>query len=374
QMAIEGYIGGSRYGILVEPQHEATAIRIVRQLAGRERNRARVIQGDKARQDAERLTLPEDSVINVMRFNHRIAEYYLRASYGSVVRVTDAESLRQTRRGVTQDGMGSGNYALFRCDIDDSQLLFGAAARKRNLQAQQQQLEQLQIQQHALQQLCERIHQLIMQLQRIRPLDYVDRASALLEAQQQLREVEQQLASLDLSEYLDLEEELQRVQQRYHELDARKDSIGTELGGVRTNLDNIQLQVTRLADQGDSLLDARDRAESYLLDAAALVGGLDPQQHLAQLDEQLEQGGGEADYADARQRLGDSLSQLAVQLDSRLREYNQQAQPADNLLHDCAEELHSLGFFRHICGLNQQLDNLHNRLRNNVLLEKQEQL
>ncbi|GGJ09482.1 ATP-binding protein [Halopseudomonas pertucinogena] len=374
QMAIEGYIGGSRYGILVEPQHEATAIRIVRQLAGRERNRARVIQGDKARQDAERLTLPEDSVINVMRFNHRIAEYYLRASYGSVVRVTDAESLRQTRRGVTQDGMGSGNYALFRCDIDDSQLLFGAAARKRNLQAQQQQLEQLQIQQHALQQLCERIHQLIMQLQRIRPLDYVDRASALLEAQQQLREVEQQLASLDLSEYLDLEEELQRVQQRYHELDARKDSIGTELGGVRTNLDNIQLQVTRLADQGDSLLDARDRAESYLLDAAALVGGLDPQQHLAQLDEQLEQGGGETDYADARQRLGDSLSQLAVQLDSRLREYNQQAQPADNLLHDCAEELHSLGFFRHICGLNQQLDNLHNRLRNNVLLEKQEQL
>src|SRR5690606_6084331 len=60
--------------------------------------------------------------------------------------------------------------------------------------------------------------------------------------------------------------------------------------------------------------------------------------------------------------------------DARLKDYNQQAQPADNLLHDSPEELHSLGFFRHICGLSQQLDNLHNRLRNNVLLEKQEQL
>ena len=374
QMAIEGYIGGSRYGILVEPAFEAQAIRIVRQLTGRDRNRARVIQGDKARQDAERLTLPEDSIIQVMRFNHRIAEYYLRASYGSVVRVADAEALRQTRRGITQDGMGSGNYALFRCDIDDSQLLFGAAARKRNLQAQQKQLEELQIQHHALQQLCQRMQQLTTQLLRIRPLDYVARANDLLKAQQQLREVEQLLASLDLSEYQDLEQELQRVQQRYHELDARKDSLGTELGGLKTNLDNIHLQVTRLADQGDSLLEARDQAESYLLDAAALVGGLNPQQHLAQLDEQLEQVGKDFDFASARQRLGDNLSQLAVQLDSRLREYNQQAQPADNLLHDCADELHSLGFFRHICGLSQQLDNLHNRLRNNVLLEKQEQL
>lgn len=374
QMAIEGYIGGSRYGILVEPAFEAQAIRIVRQLTGRDRNRARVIQGDKARQDAERLTLPEDSIIQVMRFNHRIAEYYLRASYGSVVRVADAEALRQTRRGITQDGMGSGNYALFRCDIDDSQLLFGAAARKRNLQAQQKQLEELQIQHHALQQLCQRMQQLTAQLQRIRPLDYVARANDLLKAQQQLREVEQLLASLDLSEYQDLEQELQRVNKRYQQLTEQQKQLNNQDGALNNELRKISEQVTHLADQSDSLLEARDQAESYLLDAAALIGGLDPQQHLAQLDKQLEQVSKDFDVASARQRLGDNLSQLAVQLDSRLREYNQQAQPADNLLHDCADELHSLAFFRHICGLSQQLDNLHNRLRNNVLLEKQEQL
>lgn len=374
QMAIEGYIGGSRYGILVEPEHEAEAIRIVRQLAGRDRNRARVVQGERARQDAERLSLPDDSILKVMRFNHRVAEHYIRASYGSVLRVADADSLRQTRRGITRDGMGSGNYALFRCDIDDSQLLFGVAARQRNLQAQQAQLEQLQIQRHGLSQQCNHLQQLISQLQRIQPLDYQARASQLLETQQQLHRVEQQLSQLDLSGHEHLEDELQKVQQRHQQLMVTQQQLQNQLGGLTSELKQINAQVSRLADQGDSLQDSRDKAERYLLDAASLVAGLDPQQHLTRLDEQLSRSGADFDFAADSKTLTDSLYRLAVGLDQALREYNQQAQPADNLLHDTSEELHSLGFFRHICGLHQQLDNLHNRLRNNVLLEKQEQL
>ncbi|MEQ8800428.1 MAG: SbcC/MukB-like Walker B domain-containing protein, partial [Haliea sp.] len=52
----------------------------------------------------------------------------------------------------------------------------------------------------------------------------------------------------------------------------------------------------------------------------------------------------------------------------------QQAQPADHVLADTAEELHSAPFFGHVHAMRQQLDNLHNRLRNNVLLGKQEEL
>src|SRR5690606_1903396 len=136
QMAIEGYIGGNRFGILVEPEYEAEAIRIVRRLPGRQQ-KAKVIQGEQARRDAEKLALPQDSIFHVLRFSHRTAEHYLKASYGNVVRVRDADTLRLTRRGVTVDGMGSGNYALFRCDIDDGLLVFGEEARQRNLRAQQ---------------------------------------------------------------------------------------------------------------------------------------------------------------------------------------------------------------------------------------------
>ena len=43
QSAIEGYIGGARFSILVEPDCEADAIRLLRQMPGQD-NRARVIQ------------------------------------------------------------------------------------------------------------------------------------------------------------------------------------------------------------------------------------------------------------------------------------------------------------------------------------------
>src|SRR5690606_2929833 len=108
QMAIEGYLGGARFSIIVSEEHEAEAIRIVRNLPGKN-NRARVIQGKKAREDAARLTLDENSVVHVLEFSHAVAKAYLTASYGTVLRVNSAEELRTTRRGITADGMASGN-------------------------------------------------------------------------------------------------------------------------------------------------------------------------------------------------------------------------------------------------------------------------
>jgi len=75
QMAIEGYIGGARFSIIVEQEYEAEAIRIVRNLPDARRNRARVIQGYKAQRDAERLSLPKESIIDVMAFSHKTADF-----------------------------------------------------------------------------------------------------------------------------------------------------------------------------------------------------------------------------------------------------------------------------------------------------------
>lgn len=374
QMAIEGYIGGSRFAILVEPAFEAEAIRIVRQLSSRERNRARVIQGDKARQDAERLSVPEDSILKVMRFGHKIAEYYLRASYAGVQRVEHADALRQTRRGITREGLGSGNYALFRCDIDDSQLVFGAEARERNLRAQESQLEQLHLQRHALRQQQQALQQLAQLLNQIKPLDYAARASALLDCQRQLRELEQQLDSLDLGSHGDLDDQQSRVSQRYRELEQRQRELLEEHGRLDEKHRQLSQRINQLADQSDTLLEAKDAAEQHLLEAASGLPGLDPQQRLEQLDAMLEQAHSPFDFVADSATLTTRLHQQAISLERAIEQYNQQSQPADQLLHDCADELHSLGFFRHIGGLQRQLDNLYNRLRNNVLLEKQNQL
>lgn len=374
QMAIEGYIGGSRFAILVEPEYEADAIRIVRQLSSRERNRARVIQGDKARQDAERISVPADSILQVMSFSHKIAEYYLRASYAGVARVADAEALRRTRRGITREGMGSGNYALFRCDIDDAQLVFGAGARERNLRAQQQQLDQLQVQRHSLRQQLQALQQLAALLGQIRPLDYAARATVLLDCQRQLREVEQQLSDLDLGAHQDLDDEQQRVSARYQELQQHQRELVEQQGRLAEKHQQVSQRIRQLADQSDSLLERKDQAEQHLLETAGKLPGMDPQARLEQLDAMLDEAREQFDFAADSAALTSRLHQQAISLERSLEQYNQQAQPADMLLHDSPEALHSPGFYEHVGGLRRQLDNLYNRLRNNVLLEKQSQL
>ena len=91
-----------------------------------ERTFDRDLSSGSTLRDAARMNPPPASIVHTLKFTHGVAQAYIAASYGSVVRVETAEELRQTPRGVTADGMGSGNYAMFRCDIADAELVFGA--------------------------------------------------------------------------------------------------------------------------------------------------------------------------------------------------------------------------------------------------------
>src|SRR5690606_9192813 len=76
QSAIEGYIGAARFGIIVNQEYEAEAIRLIRSLPGQGKN-ARVIQGEKARRDSEKISaLATNSIVQVMEFTHSTAEHY----------------------------------------------------------------------------------------------------------------------------------------------------------------------------------------------------------------------------------------------------------------------------------------------------------
>ncbi|WP_116364574.1 ATP-binding protein [Parahaliea mediterranea] len=374
QMAIEGYLGGARFGILVEPDYEAEAIRIVRRLAGSRRNRARVIQGEQARRDAERQSLAEDSIFHVLRFSHRIAEHYLKASYGSVQRVPDADTLRLTRRGITADGLASGNYALFRCDMDDSELVFGEAARERNLRAQQQALEQVQTHYQKATDAYQAVKQLQQQVGRFRPLQWVETVGNLLDHQRQLRELERALQSLDLSAHRDLEQEREMAEQRYAALEQEQRDQDSRSGQFEEQLKIAEKRLRDFADRSEALEQARDDAEAALLAGERHWPGLDVQPRIDAMEQRLAASHEDIDFASEERQLSDTLTQQAVALEQTVRSYNAQGQPADQVLLDSAEALHSAPFFGHVRGLQQQLDNLHNRLRNNVLLEKQEQL
>ncbi|MBM1144611.1 hypothetical protein GN155_012580 [Alcanivorax sp. ZXX171] len=374
QMAIEGYIGGARFGILVEAEYEAEAIRIVRRLAGKQRNRARVIQGEQARRDAEKLSLPDDSLFHALRFSHRTAEHYLKASYGSVARVDDADTLRTTRRGITADGLGSGNYALFRCDLDDGQLVFGEGARERNLHAKRD--ERLELEEHY--QRAARDYQAVKQLhdqvQAFQPLHWIAAAGQLLDAQRQLQETENALADLDLSDHEELEEKQRQARDLHQDLEARRKILTEEHGKLSEKLDACGATIRKLADQNDRFQQQQDDAEAALHACTRYWPGLDVEPRIEAMDQRLQQAHGDIDFVEEDKELTRKLQQSIGDLQRTLDRYNQQAQPADQVLADTAEDVHGPGFFGHVHALDQQLDNLHNRLRNNVLLEKQEKL
>lgn len=374
QMAIEGYLGGSRFSILVDPEHEAEAIRIVRGLRGRKRNNARVIQGSKARQDAERLTVPDQSILTVMKFTNKIAESYLRASYGTVLRVDSAEILRVTPRGITADGMASGGYSMWRCDLDDADLVFGQAARQRALAALRKQQEGLLQQRAQANDAYQAVYRLQQQLGKIAPVRLATLAQEMLTLRYRLNEITAELQSLDLSEHEALETASQKATEDHKKLGEEQEVLNKRIGTLEGQQIAFEKDIQRLADARDDLQRAAESAEKALREAAARCPGLDPDKKLAELDLRLQSAQDDIDFAKEAALLSNALTKHLTELDRKLGAYNQRARTADQIMYISAVELHGAEFFLHINQIHQQLENIHNRLKNNILLEKQASL
>lgn len=374
QMAIEGYLGGNRFSLLVDAEHEAEAIRIVRGLKGKQRNKARVIQGSKARQDAERLTVPEQSILTVMKFTNRIAESYLRASYGNVLRVDNAETLRMTPRGITADGMASGGYSMWRCDLDDADLVFGQAARQRALAALRKQQHGLLEQREQANNAYQAVYQLQQQMGKIAPVRLATLAQEMLTRRYRLNDISAELQSLDLSEHEELEAASCQANEEHKRLEVEQEELNKRIGALETQQTRLEREIQGLADAREDLQRVAEAAEQALRDAAAYCPGLDPDKKLEELDLRLQNAQDAINFAQEVAGLNNALTQHLRELDRKLEAYNQRARTADQIAYFSPVDLHGTEFFQHINRIHQQLENIHNRLKNNILLEKQESL
>src|SRR5690606_4365864 len=231
--------------ILVDEQYEAEAIRIVRSLPGRD-NSASVIQGGKALRDASRLKLPADSIVHVLEFTHAVARAYLIASYGNVVRVDSAATLRQTPRGVTADGMASGNYRMFRCDLPDTDLVFGAEARERALQAKRGELARLMQDRQDANERMQESQRLLEAIDLCGPLGYADAFARVLELHREIRRNEMLIAQLDVSAHQALDAQLAQLRQDEQALDAELAELNRRTGELNTRRAGIAKRIERL--------------------------------------------------------------------------------------------------------------------------------
>ena len=375
QMAIEGYIGGARFSLLVAPEYEAQAICIVRSLPDAKRNRARVIQGYKAQRDAERLSLPKNSIVEVMEFNHKIAEYYIKASYGSVLRVDDAEQLRATARGITPEGLGSGNYTLWRCDLDEGELVFGQGARERALAAKERELEAITINSNNVEQDYLAVARALELIDSIKPTQATKPLQMLVEIHHAIEQTEAQLQRLDLRDYQALENQLTELKSQYSSLDQDHRHLVEEAGRLKELVRQNDRKVTELADAADAI----EAIATQLEQAVAQISQWQPDFNA---DAALQTAEAQAQTAPADFNFDDEVETLTGLLDRAERElyqsilsHNQRCQNHDSIVYDTGmSERHSEEFFRRVLGLQNEVQLIRNRLQNNVLVDKYEKL
>ncbi|WNO10828.1 ATP-binding protein [Teredinibacter sp. KSP-S5-2] len=375
QMAIEGYIGGARFSILVDEEYEADAIRIVRSLSDARRNNARVIQGGKAKRDADRLTHADNSLVSVLEFSHKTAEYYIRASYGNVLLVEDAESLKKTARGLTTEGLGAGNYSMWRCDLDDSELVFGQGARQRAMQAKRDELDRLLIEQNAFETSVQQVHTIFQLVDGIKPVACAELLQDICRIQRKITHAENELARLDLSDFKSLEDELEKIKQQSQELEAQSSELQQQIGVATEKNRQIDKKIREQVDSIEELQAEQERLEERIRKIGKLYPDFDDETALQAADTQAGQASADFDFTDQLKTLAQSLEEIERKLYQVVTEHNQNAQQHNQIVYSMGiGERHGDEFFLGVVALGGELVRLLNTLKNNVLVNKYGQL
>ncbi|PWK53694.1 ATP-binding protein [Pleionea mediterranea] len=372
QAAIEGYMGGARFSIIVHPEYEADAIRIIRQLPGRA-SKARIIQGDKAQRDYERLSLDDNSILGVLEFSHATAKHYVAASYGAVLCVEDTEQLKMTRRGVTQNCLASGNYSMWRCDIDESDLVFGIEARKRATLAKQNELSRLTEQWQMANDRMQSLKQLLHLIEPLKHLNVAHVLAQMLSCHRELQKLENLIQQIDLGDHHELEDKLNEFKQKEDELRQNEDQLIKQIGQYEEKLSSLKKAINKIADEQDKTQDTVERCEQSLQKISEDWPDIDFSARLELADQQIKG----LDIALAYQQRESFEQQLHTaerKLDESIKAHNQNALPGDSVAYDVFNGEYNQALFRTVCQLQRQMDSIYNRLKNNILVEKHGQL
>ena len=372
QAAIEGYLGGARFSIIVDLKFEAEAIRIVRRMPGKD-NRAKVIQGQKASEDASRNVIQDNSIIHVLEFSHETARAYLTASYGSVMRVNSAEELRKTRRGITVDGMGSGSYSMWRCDLSDSELVFGTTARERALAAKLGELEAIEQEWNSSNDKLQLGKALLQAVDALTRSAYGDVLREVLSIYRLLQENEELLKQLDLTEHEDLENRLKELQQKYENLNTEEGDLNIEKGELKKELEAINKQIKALSHLQEKNQENVELHETALESITKIWPDFDVDTCLDAADNEAN----ELDidlFRNQRVVVEKELFSAERRTAEEIINHNQICRPSDAIVYAGYRGEYGTELFKSICGIRGELDRVYNILKNNVLVEKHKQL
>lgn len=269
QAAIEGYIGGARFNILVKPNTEKAANRLL-QDSGLRRG-ATIIQSELAMQDAKKMTLKPDSIVRELKVENPYAKAFLEARFGNTIKVERVEDIHKVPMGVTKAGRGSRAYATFNCMIGDDDLTFGVQARQKRLQARREQIERLTQERAQLKGqigMLEKLRLFEGSLEALSRGSLTEACAKALDAVSQLEGVRQQIESIDVSDAADFEKQLEAINKKIKVDTGRRDALHESVAGHNLEADRY----SKFLDHQEKLAEeAQKRADTAATELKSLV-------------------------------------------------------------------------------------------------------
>lgn len=316
QSAIEGYLGGARFNIVVLPASEKEVLNFVR---SQNFGDVKVVQGKKCLDDVENLRLPADSIVHELSAANEIVWAFLASQFGPVVKVKTFEQLQNTSRGLMQDGRATGGRTYFVATAKT--LVFGQKARQRQLQQVTEQLADAEERLLQVQSTEQRLKQLQQELGGLRAASFD--AAPLVEHAAELDAAQRALDALDLTGLADMESRLTQLNDDIKELDEqnRRDERANGQADEQMKAANVALR--DLMARRDGVLAAVQAQVKRLGELARVSPSLNYRELAGQVEERLKdtRTSVAAAYADASE-LGKRPFVLFSQSRDALGEYH----------------------------------------------------
>lgn len=329
QAAIEGYMGGNRFNLIVKPEFEAEAIALLQKTSG---TNAKVIQGQLAQRDADNMKVPEDSIVTQLQIEHPVAQAYIQASYAQVRMVEDNEALRQAKRGLTRDGQGSANYAMFNCRASDNDLTFGKNARAQRLKRREEELNQTEV----------RLSEVDNELARLRGLSRLAMAFRTEEVEPWVNTLERlaqesqvhrdSIATLDMGNIKELDKALDEVKAELKALDAERTNLIRGEGMLEQARAQAQEELARLKADLDLSSERVDERKRQLNAVMVLRKDYAVDVAVESLEEEASDTALELpDFQRKVESLKRTQQKEREQFNTLLRDYNAEARPNERI-------------------------------------------
>jgi hypothetical protein len=207
----------------------------------------------------------------------------------------------------------------------------------------------------------------------LQPLTYADAIGAMLSVHREVNTAESLLAQLDLSQFESLEV-------RLTQLKADEKAAMERFGELRTQQGVLKNKIEQLDGKIESLGERKERAQDSMGDAEQALHAVHAVWPDFSLDARLQFADQEAtayrpERAEAeRQAIEARLATSERAMSSVILQHNQKCRPSDAVVYTAFNGAFDAALFKNICELRRELDRIYNILKNNVLVEKHEQL